>query len=310
MHRSRAITKGWPVGGAFAVTAIPWTPFALGSALLAFWDAQVLSSFTFNTTNVASWTDQKASIVASQGTGSIQPSYSATSFNGGPGVTFDGFRWLSWGTGMYAATNIEMAGALSLTDNATRTVFGGGGGCLQWYYGAVSSNTAPALNKELVVGLGTSSAVIAPATAHIASAAYDGATCSFSVNGGTINTASSSNSITTQQTAIGVNGASGFREYFSGTIGTLLVTTILNTTNRNLRDGYLAWHTGLQASLPVGHPYKSAAPTMSAQDIERLFDEGMYFRDARYRRAVGLPPVTRRKLYMPPRLILPKRLAA
>ena len=40
----------------------------------------------------------------------------------------------------------------------------------------------------------------------------------------------------------------------------ILVETI--GSNRQLIEGYLAWKWGLQASLPVGHPYKSAAPTV------------------------------------------------
>jgi hypothetical protein len=36
--------------------------------------------------------------------------------------------------------------------------------------------------------------------------------------------------------------------------------SVLTTTNRQLMEGYLAWKWGLQANLPSGHPYKSAAP--------------------------------------------------
>ena len=36
--------------------------------------------------------------------------------------------------------------------------------------------------------------------------------------------------------------------------------SVLTTTDRQLMEGYLAWKWGLQANLPSGHPYKSAAP--------------------------------------------------
>jgi hypothetical protein len=36
--------------------------------------------------------------------------------------------------------------------------------------------------------------------------------------------------------------------------------SVLTTTNRQLMEGYLAWKWSLQANLPSGHPYKSAAP--------------------------------------------------
>ena len=48
---------------------------------------------------------------------------------------------------------------------------------------------------------------------------------------------------------------------FNGYIGEILTyNTQLGTTDRQKVEGYLAWRWGLQASLPSGHPYLSAAP--------------------------------------------------
>jgi len=41
----------------------------------------------------------------------------------------------------------------------------------------------------------------------------------------------------------------------------VVFNTTLGTSDRQLVEGYLAWKWGLQASLPGGHPYRSAAPT-------------------------------------------------
>ena len=41
----------------------------------------------------------------------------------------------------------------------------------------------------------------------------------------------------------------------------VMYNTVLDTTQRQKIEGYLAWKWGLQANLPSGHPYKSAAPT-------------------------------------------------
>lgn len=50
-------------------------------------------------------------------------------------------------------------------------------------------------------------------------------------------------------------------QYLYGNVCEVLVYTgVLSTTNRQLIEGYLAWKWGLQASLPSGHPYLSAAP--------------------------------------------------
>ena len=60
----------------------------------------------------------------------------------------------------------------------------------------------------------------------------------------------------------------GSRIYFNG--GNLLQGSIaevaffnhpLETTDRQRVEGYLAWKWGLQANLPVGHPYKNAPPS-------------------------------------------------
>ncbi len=62
---------------------------ALGSDLVAFWDANRSDLITI-VTGVSSWKDVVAGYDAAQATGGLQPVYSATSYNGAPGVTFDG----------------------------------------------------------------------------------------------------------------------------------------------------------------------------------------------------------------------------
>lgn len=50
---------------------------------------------------------------------------------------------------------------------------------------------------------------------------------------------------------------------FQGQIGEIvLVHSDVTATTRQLLEGYLAWKWGLQGSLPGGHPYVSAAPTV------------------------------------------------
>jgi hypothetical protein len=72
------------------VGAAGWTPAALGSSLLGYWDAEDSSSFTQSGGLVSSWRDKVAGYDVVQATGSLKPVYSATSFNSRPGVTFDG----------------------------------------------------------------------------------------------------------------------------------------------------------------------------------------------------------------------------
>ena len=50
---------------------------------------------------------------------------------------------------------------------------------------------------------------------------------------------------------------------FQGTIAEIvLVHADVTTATRQLLEGYLAWKWGLEGSLPGGHPYESAAPTV------------------------------------------------
>jgi hypothetical protein len=47
-----------------------------------------------------------------------------------------------------------------------------------------------------------------------------------------------------------------------GVMGELIMVETTDTTTRQKIEGYLAWKWGLQANLPVDHPYKNAAPTV------------------------------------------------
>lgn len=67
-----------------------WSPARLGSSLLGYWDAENAGSLTLSGASVTTWTDVVGSYAATQATAGSKPTYSATSFNGRPGITFDG----------------------------------------------------------------------------------------------------------------------------------------------------------------------------------------------------------------------------
>lgn len=68
----------------------PWSPIDLGDDLIAWWSADRDDLMTLNTAEVASWLDVVAGYELVQSTAGNRPAYSATSWNGLPGVTFDG----------------------------------------------------------------------------------------------------------------------------------------------------------------------------------------------------------------------------
>lgn len=79
------LSKG-PVSNIVTETTDRWIPTNLGSSLLGWWDAS--HGVTHSSGSVSAWVDRVGSYSAAEATN--QPTYSATSFNGGPGITFDG----------------------------------------------------------------------------------------------------------------------------------------------------------------------------------------------------------------------------
>jgi hypothetical protein len=63
-----------------------------------------------------------------------------------------------------------------------------------------------------------------------------------------------------QTTGIGISDPF-YSRYYNGYIGDFIFFgTSYTTLEQQKAEGYLAWKWGLQANLPAGHPYKSAAP--------------------------------------------------
>lgn len=86
-----ALTTQDSAGRPVDVVPVLYDPIAvLGASLLAFWDAEVASTLTLSGPSVTTWTDRKVGYAPTQAVGGSKPLYSATSFNGRPGITFDG----------------------------------------------------------------------------------------------------------------------------------------------------------------------------------------------------------------------------
>lgn len=66
-----------------------WSPADLGAALVDYWDAERDGSLYLSGNQVSDWEGRNGRYVY-QSVGGSKPVYSATSFNGRPGLTFDG----------------------------------------------------------------------------------------------------------------------------------------------------------------------------------------------------------------------------
>jgi hypothetical protein len=73
-----------------ARAAGPWTPARLGPSLYDLWDAERPGDLALNGAAVAAWASAGNGYAAAQATPAARPIYGATSFNGRPGVSFDG----------------------------------------------------------------------------------------------------------------------------------------------------------------------------------------------------------------------------
>ena len=72
--------------------------------------------------------------------------------------------------------------------------------------------------------------------------------------------------ITRNKFILGKRDASGFNENMTGNVFEVVqYNSDLGQTSRQQVEGYLAWKWGLQANLPVNHPYKNASPSITNQ---------------------------------------------
>lgn len=76
--------------GGLPVVGVSFTPTDLGASLLAWWNADRSDLITLSGSQVTSWKDVVAAYDLVQAVAGARPLYSATSFNGRPGVTADG----------------------------------------------------------------------------------------------------------------------------------------------------------------------------------------------------------------------------
>jgi hypothetical protein len=120
---------------------------------------------------------------------------------------------------------------------------------------ADSAQTVTGTQDPLVWSVGSAVIDYANSNLHL----YENGTLnveslSYQTSGNTSNTVSS-------MYRIGANANATAATFFNGDIAELiLIQNDVTTATRQLVEGYLAHKYGLSASLPAGHPYKSAPP--------------------------------------------------
>jgi hypothetical protein len=252
-----------------------WTPAQITTALWL--DAADTSTINLNGSTVSQWNDKSGnSKNALQATESQQPTYSATSFLGKPGITTDG-----------VSDSLIIAGLSSQISNQTHGVY--------WVFLRVANISVAyqpsvavySTNGSIDIGSlhyvkSDSSGASYPYFNNPVANSYDGSGTYVNNTGNIMafqaNTAGTAWQVhkdgTVEGTTSGIAtpSSSAINGYVLGkqinplrhsnfTFAEMVMVQSTSVDTRQRIEGYLAHKWGLTANLPASHPYKSAAPT-------------------------------------------------
>jgi hypothetical protein len=93
-------------------------------------------------------------------------------------------------------------------------------------------------------------------TTALVTSQFTTSTNTISLNGGTAGSGGAPGFTAGRVTYLGVDATNGSYYYVGYAMEIIFYNSVLNTTQRQQVEGYLAWKWGLVSSLPNGHPYK------------------------------------------------------
>ena len=246
-----------------------WTPTNISDGSLELWFDATTGVVTSGA-NVTSWTDRVHNVSTTL-RGTVAPTYTASLLNGLPGITCAGTGGLantSTGTTRSNFNNdISALVVMQITTNNFQTIYGAYiPGFGEPTFAFVPGPPVPIAIESIGIADSASSQTLALSTAAIAEWVAP------AISGGSwtgvqpyINGTAGAVIPPMAMGAFTQGGIEIFSDSSGGTPGNVHEIVVFNlqvgTTNRQLTEGYLAWKWGLQAGLPAGHPYKSAAPT-------------------------------------------------
>jgi len=230
----------------------------LGVSLLGLWDAEDASTFTLSGSAVSAWRDKVAAYSAAQAVSGAKPVYGATSFNGRPGVTFDGaddeLTYAGVGafpTGADASELWALADQTALVaDTTQRTVLA---------YGGVGATGQRRLQRVVNTGVNRGGALVGTgggsSTAENASVDLSGrhvlrASVSATATGVDVDgTAGTPGAIVpgsgTTRTRIGANGNTTVTGFWSGVVSTVIITSALSAAQAAVLTAHLKARGGI-----------------------------------------------------------------
>lgn len=260
-----------------------WRPSNLGTSLAVWYDAEDTASITLNGSNVSQWADKSGNGKnAIQSTASNQPEYLATGLNGKPTLNFDATDDVFF---------ISDTSAVSNSDFFIGAIFNyitiGNWSMIAGFRNAVNSYVAPnsglpiLQRVALLSQIGYHNSDTAPTAIKVDVTAVEGIKIAtvgrsggVSGNGGTstVTSTGASGSYLTQETQTWTSASTSNFQIAGRQQGTstvfsqkqiseiILCNRNLTTIERQRFEGYLAWKWGLEADLPVAHPFKTIPP--------------------------------------------------
>ena len=207
----------------------PFTPLALGGNLLAWSDAGV--GVTTTGSGVSSWVDRKSGYDAVQATDANRPPYSATGFNGAPGLTTNGTsQFLNMESQPFPTGdgNIEVwlvfQNSSLVGDAGTKTIF---------TLGALSPQQIAiawgASNALFVSAGGVTATATGPfSSRHVVRGIFKTGQISISVDGGTPVTAVADPDIGSTRVRIAASMPNTPTNFLNGKIRDVIVTRLLD----------------------------------------------------------------------------------
>ncbi len=237
-----------------------WTPLALGSTLVAWWDPA--TGVTQAGGSVSTWTDRVSGLVASQATAASQPTM--TTLNSKPRLAFNGSQSLAFSGATLpqgtAVTGLFVAASCAATDSIFRSPFGyaADSHTARLFYANPTAAFANAGGPDNSTGISWAN------NEFFAEAIIDVSSIVTVLLDGTqyVNTALAQVPPGGSQ-AGGIGVWPSYGSAWVGTVAQILVTGTLTLSQRQKIEGWESWADGKAGSnLPASHPYKVRAPSV------------------------------------------------
>jgi hypothetical protein len=237
-------------------------PRDLGALLLHWWSADYGVTITSGT-SVSPWVDQVGGLSIAQATGSKQPAWSATSFNGAyAGITGNitnsvNLETTSSGSLPLGSTAGLIIAAVSVTDTGVEHYVAYGGTAVRRL--SKAANEAPSVGDNTVTLTGVTGSMLGVPGIH--SGRWSGTTMEEWWNGLAVTPATIA-SLNTDfvRMRFFASSAATAANFSASTLRHIFITQDLSTALRQKLEGWAAWDSGTQGNLDASQAYKLVRP--------------------------------------------------